>query len=407
MAWRGGVRLAKWREALDAEPGPVYVRYLLGLSLTSHPGLVCGGVRVIFGGIVMGESSEGGAAPRLSASQQALVQGNLGLIGVHLRRHVPNLAVVRRDREYDDLFQEGCLGLMRAAARWDPACGIPFAAFAFPRIHNAISLALKCKFSTVYVPPRFGSKRENANDGNAANTDVARPREYSLSEAQWLNLTETPAGEPVVSCGETIGDRVRDKYERAVRSGVETLKGRASVRGDREELLEIAVRERMLVPNEEMRRSLRQIARETKSSYARVAQCSTQLADEVKAALSGDPEFGELLRRARNHADGFAAPMDACTERALTEVGARAYGRRFEHADEEDRARLVYALMRRMDFDMGGFVRDGFGKLERAQREQLLRNPIDRDESRAASTRAGASSMKRRRKAVTAVAPSR
>ena len=330
----------------------------------------------------MGKSSEGCAAPRLSASQRALVQGNLGLVGVHLRRHVPNLTVVRRDREYDDLFQEGCLGLMRAAARWDPASGIPFAAYALPRIHNAISTALKCKFSTVYVPPRFGSKRGNTNDGTAEATDVVRPRDYSLTQAQWLSLTETPACASVVSYGETIGDRVRDKYERAVQSGIETLKGRASVRGDREALLRIVARERLLVPNEESRRPLRQIARETKSSYARVAQCSTQLADEVKAALAGDPEFGELLRQARDHADGFAAPIDKRTECALTEAGARAFGRRFEHADGEVRGRLVYALMRRMDFDAVGFVRDGFGRLDRAQREQLLRDPIDRDDSR-------------------------
>jgi len=348
----------------------------------------------------MGESSSGRATPRLSASQRALVQGNLGLVAVHLRRHVTNLGVVRRDREYDDLFQEGCLGLMQAAARWDPASGIPFAAYALPRIHNAISTALKCKFSTVYVPPRFGAKRGSANPAEAAAPGAVRPRDYSLSQAQWLSLRQTTACEPADSCDETIGDRVRDKYERAVRGAVETLKARASVRGDREALLRIVVRERMLVPNEETRHSLRQIARETKSSYARVAQCSTQLADEVKAALSADPEFGELVRQARDHADGFAAPIDATAERALTEVGACAYARHFEHADEEDRARLAYALMRLMNFDVAGFVRDGFGRLDRAQREQLLRDPIDRDESRAASRRAAASNMNRRRGAI-------
>jgi len=349
----------------------------------------------------MGASSNGRAAPRLSASQRALVQSNMGLVAVHLRRHVTNLAAVRRDREYDDLFQEGCLGLMQAAARWNPDGGIPFAAYALPRIHNAISTALRCKFSTVYVPPRFGAKHESSGDGDEANTGATRPREYSLSQAQWLSLTRTSVRERADSDGETIGDRVRDKYERAVHSAVETLKGRASVRGDREALLRIVARERILVPNEDARRSLRQIARETKSSYARVAQCGSQLADEVRTALSGDPELRELLRQARNHADGFAAPIDARTEQALTEAGARAYGRRFEHADDQDRARLVYALMRRMDFDMNGFVRDGFGKLDRAQREQLLRDPIDRDESRAASTRTAGSSMKRGHDAIT------
>ncbi|MCH9002296.1 MAG: hypothetical protein IIC02_06955, partial [Planctomycetes bacterium] len=91
---------------------------------------------------------------RLSDTQRKLVSENIGLVAVHLRRHVANLAEPRRDREWDDLFQEGCLGLAAAAERFRPERGIPFAAFALPRIHNAVSKALQRRFSIVYVPPR-------------------------------------------------------------------------------------------------------------------------------------------------------------------------------------------------------------------------------------------------------------
>jgi len=303
---------------------------------------------------------------------------------VHLKRHVRNLGVVRRDREYDDLFQEGCLSLALAASRWDPGCGIPFAAYALPRIHNAISMALRCKFSTVYVPPRLGSKRIRAKDGDSTDPPMPRPRDYSFSQAQWRNLADTATRSASAPEGETVGDRVRDKYERAVRSAVDTLKRRSSVRGDREALLRILVRERLLVPDEDARRSLRQIARETRSSYARVAQSHAQLVEEVKSVLSRDAEFDELLRRARTESDGFATRIDAAVEAALAEAGARSFGRRFARATTEGRGRLIYSLMRRMNLDIDNFVRDGFGRLNPAQREQLLNDSGERKESRVA-----------------------
>ncbi len=65
----------------------------------------------------------------------------MGLVAVHLRRYVANLGEPRRDREWEDLFQEGCIGLIRATVRFRPERGITFAAFALPRIHNAVSKA--------------------------------------------------------------------------------------------------------------------------------------------------------------------------------------------------------------------------------------------------------------------------
>ena len=77
----------------------------------------------------------------LTETQRRLVARNLGLVGLHLRRNVSNLAAPRRDREWDDLFQEGCLGLIQAAILFREDRGIAFAAFALPRIRNAVSRA--------------------------------------------------------------------------------------------------------------------------------------------------------------------------------------------------------------------------------------------------------------------------
>ena len=121
-----------------------------------------------FGGACM----SGGERERvpLTDEQRRLVRENIGLVSVHLRRYVGNLAFPRRDREWDDLFQEGCLGLIQAAAAFRQERGIPFAAFALARIHNAVSRALHCKFSTVHVPP----KRNDARSGRPAGRGSAR-----------------------------------------------------------------------------------------------------------------------------------------------------------------------------------------------------------------------------------------
>ena len=198
----------------------------------------------------MGKSKTRGEDPRLTEAQRELVRANVGLVAVHLKRHVTNLAVPQRDREYDDLFQEGCLGLMRSAARWDPASGIPFAAFALPRIHNAVSLALKCKFATIYVPPRRPKQTESRTQGDSP-AEVPAPRARSLTHGQWQTLADAPMRPVGEDLRETIGDRIREMFERAVRRSESLLKNRPSVRGDRDRLIDLIVRERLLVPQPE------------------------------------------------------------------------------------------------------------------------------------------------------------
>ncbi len=214
-----------------------------------------------------------GDAPRaaLSDEQKRMVRDNVGLVAVHLRRFVPGLAMPRRDREWDDLFQEGCLGLMTAAARYRKSCGIPFAAFALPRIHHAVSRALLSKFATVYVPPRRDRAKTKTGDDDAMTNP--RPRCVSMGDREESGPAERPSRFVEEGDHETIAERLRAKYERALRHAVSTLATTASRRGDRAELLHVLTEQRLLVPDKDTRASLRGLARQTRSSYARVAQC--------------------------------------------------------------------------------------------------------------------------------------
>ena len=51
----------------------------------------------------------------LTADQQSLVENNLPLVALHLKKRVGLTGQPRRDREYGDLYQEGAGALIRAS----------------------------------------------------------------------------------------------------------------------------------------------------------------------------------------------------------------------------------------------------------------------------------------------------
>lgn len=316
------------------------------------------------------KDSESGVV-ELTGEQRRLVRENLGLVGVHLRRYLGDLSQPRRDREWDDLFQEGCLGLIQAVVRFREERGIPFAAFALPRIHNAVSRALQTKFATVHVPAARHSTPGAISPGAEPHEAVNRPRVQSLSDEVERNLPDR-RHDLHEHVGETIGDRLRDKYERAVHAAVADVGSGPSRRGDRDRLAGVLAAERFLVPGEESRTALRQIARETKSSYARVAQCDKKLAGAIRARLCRDPEFVELSRLAKCHPEGAGCRIDDTLERELGDVASGEFVRRLRRADPRERARCVDTLVDCCDEGMDSFLRRQFQSLAPVDRERLF-----------------------------------
>lgn len=70
-------------------------------------------------------------------AREALVRENLPLVR-HLVRRFQD-----RGREYDDLFQYGCLGLLKAIDRFDPSFGTAFSTYAVPVILGEIRRFLR------------------------------------------------------------------------------------------------------------------------------------------------------------------------------------------------------------------------------------------------------------------------
>jgi hypothetical protein len=333
----------------------------------------------------------------MTDEQRRLVRDNVGLVAVHLRRNVVNLHP-KWEREWDELFQEGCLGLIRAAIAYRAERGIPFAAFALPRIHNAVSRAIQTKFNTIYVPPKRPPHNEASSIGVRRDEEARGPKVFALSFDRMDRVGVCPdspspdlsprRGRGVIGGSRTayrqhpdaqpahhptVGERLREKYERAVKESAQTVSSRASTRGDRERLVRALVEERFLVPEESSRRPLRHIARDTRSSYGRVADCDRQLNEEIRRTLEADPEFHALQKLSKADPVGGQLSIDENLERRLAGITAAEFTRRFAAAKRDVRASMLQSLLELSPGDLEEIVQTRVATLPTDARERLLR----------------------------------
>lgn len=356
----------------------------------------------------------------LTAEQRRLVAQNVGLVAVHLRRHAGDPTVPTRDREWEDLFQEGCLGLIRAATAYRKDRGVPFAVFALRRIHHAVSLALHHKFSTVVTPPprtarRRKSKRPTPRAGESeprgrvrkrdCGTARSAPKESSFAAnecARRADSRHSPIGHESAACKDnqatpagrgralrkphtpeptlaeqhdrldTVGQRIREKYTRALRTACQTAVDPLSRRDDRKRLARILCDEHLLVPGEEYRKALREIARQTDSSFARVVQCVRLFTGTARTTLQADPEFRELHRALRVHPSSTETPIDRAFEANLAHTCAQELLRRYQRARRNDQAAILHAVFEASGHDVGSLFLSVCSRLRSAQRERLL-----------------------------------
>jgi hypothetical protein len=194
-----------------------------------------------------------------------------------------------------------------------------------------------------------------------------------MSAGAARRLRDSRRHAPDAACGETVGERLREKYERAVRCAAEEVLHRVSIRGDRDKLVRVLTEERYLVPHEDEKRSYRKIAAQTRSSYARVAQCDKHMSGAIRRALEVDPEFAELKRMARSDPKGVEAPIDEAMDRILARIGAAEFLARFRRGDDARRASLMKQLLGLSAGEIERFIGAEMERLPEALREQLHR----------------------------------
>ncbi len=240
----------------------------------------------------MAQHNPGAPAP-LTAEQQKLVAENTGLVGLHLKRRVHSLDLPSRERERADLFQEGCLGLMEAARRWDPASGIPFGAFALLRIRRAVAAALRTGFSEPGARVRRPRRRRDpaGEDGRRSDErrrhDPAGPRMHQLPRDAGASLVDRRQA-PGDESGQMPGERLRELIESAARQAASDYLARRSDVAGLDAVVQRVLEERLLVPDEERRRPLRRIAAETGATFARVENCERALCRMIRSRLASE-----------------------------------------------------------------------------------------------------------------------
>lgn len=286
------------------------------------------------------EHSKSETTGRLTEPQQQLVEDHLGLVAMHLRNRVPTPRLPHRQREYDDLYQEGCLALLEAALRYRATRDGAFVPYALLRIRRSIHDALLDQFSVVKVPVR-AMKQAMRKD----------------SHVQWaplptVSLPDRPlrsptARDPSAPQGPCLRHLLREQFERAVYRAIKYLHTLEWRHRNPCDVMERLARERLLIAREAERTPLRRIARDHSVSSSRAVAYEKQLLSAVESELSRDPQFALLMRFAGDDAAAWDARLDESQVRQVREAKTKEFEKRFEQLNERAKAVTLYRLLER------------------------------------------------------------
>jgi RNA polymerase sigma factor (sigma-70 family) len=316
----------------------------------------------------------------LSNAQQALVRENLALVGVHLRKH---FAEERRrpDRpEYlDDLFQDGCLGLIDAARTYDPAERGGFAPYAMYRIHQAVTRSLRRIKSSVRLPERAARRRPETRHAEPddrrsprAKPDTTRRMNPCVTTlpADVLDKfpsrnpnAEHPAIEDAARPGDkatealTIGDILRSKVQAAIRMAMDRIEAEVGTWTDAGPLVRLLVEDYVLVPEDFRDLSLRTLAEKASVPYSRVLQCEVAVREMIRDILDGEAEIRLLREVARREPLGLAMPVNRALDGQLRHAAALQYEHVFRSAPPNLRGWILLALAEALGVDYGALFR--------------------------------------------------
>ncbi|MCK4659347.1 MAG: hypothetical protein KAV82_07485 [Phycisphaerae bacterium] len=350
---------------------------------------------------------------RMITAQQETLEKNLGLVVTQIRRVLSKAVPPSRVQDYwDELFQEGCLGLIQAVQNYDADSGMSLATYAIPRIHYAAWRALQRCHETIRLPERH-SRRKTRSPNNPdlppgrspyrrpkpAGSDnppsgplakrrarAARPRGSAKSEANpqqkfdsrtpqvrsWtpeeMNSIADKSNPWTVpdrcSSGEsgggfvTIGEMLRQKLESAVTEAIQRINASSKSRHNRGKLARMLADQRLLVPDARFQAPLRQIAQETGSSYGRVAACEVLLVAEVRRALSADAEFELLHQASKRHQECMATAIDEELRDALRRCATNRIVGGFAASPRGHRADVLLTVLEKGGVDLEALLRD-------------------------------------------------
>jgi RNA polymerase primary sigma factor len=255
----------------------------------------------------------------LNPIQQNLVETHLPLVHNHLNRNVPTPNAPTRDREYADLFQEGCIGLITAAQAYRPARDGTFTAFALPRIRLAVHRALHEKFATVRIPEN-ARRAHRLTAERKAHSPQKNPSPFAAVRALRDDdhladpASKNPRPPSAVDRGSlfnppTIAARVDTVIRLTVESVRLEFRRRHHNRPERLALIDRIIRERVLIPDPPGRESLRSIGHPLGLAAGQVLRYEQRILGRIRDRLQHHAEFQACLTLARQAEHGFQTEL--------------------------------------------------------------------------------------------------